>query len=160
MENMQDPPTDTLTFHAICDPRPKGSKSAFVRGGRAILVEASASLPIYMKHIAHEARSALGSTEWVMDGWYALAVTFTIRQPTSHLTISGDIKPRFANAQPSRPDTDKMVRAVCDALTGVTWDDDGRVIWVLASKRYGPEARTDITIWRRHDIDVPEECGS
>jgi Holliday junction resolvase RusA-like endonuclease len=39
-----------------------------------------------------------------------------------------------------RPDLDKLVRAVLDALTGVVWIDDGQVVALSARKTY---ARAD-----------------
>lgn len=39
----------------------------------------------------------------------------------------------------TRPDLDKLVRCVLDALTGVAYLDDSQVIDLKASKRYGNE---------------------
>jgi len=38
-----------------------------------------------------------------------------------------------------KPDADKLVRAVFDALTGVVYDDDCRVTDYVARKRYAPK---------------------
>jgi Holliday junction resolvase RusA-like endonuclease len=46
-----------------------------------------------------------------------------------------------------RPDVDKYLRAVLDALTGVLYADDGQVTTVRAEKRYGEPARAEIRVW-------------
>jgi len=47
-----------------------------------------------------------------------------------------------------KPDIDKTLRAVLDALTGIAYDDDSQVVSVAASKMYGAEAKTKISIVR------------
>ena len=44
------------------------------------------------------------------------------------------------------PDLDKQIRSVLDALTGVAYVDDGQVISIWATKRYGPQAGVSIEI--------------
>lgn len=144
---MQDQPT-SVSFEVACEARPKGSKRGYVRGGRVVMVESSASLPIYMAHLAHECRVALRDAPWDTGGHYAVALTFTMRRPASHYTADGTVRPRHKDAKPGRPDIDKMTRAVLDALTGIAWADDASVVWLLASKRYGDTHSTHVTIWR------------
>lgn len=35
------------------------------------------------------------------------------------------------------PDVDKLARGVCDAMSGIVYDDDKRVTDLYAAKRYG-----------------------
>jgi Holliday junction resolvase RusA-like endonuclease len=46
-----------------------------------------------------------------------------------------------------RPDVDKYLRAILDALTGVLYADDGQVVSVRAEKRYGDPPRAEIRVW-------------
>lgn len=64
-----------------------------------------------------------------LDGPVYLDVEFVMRRPAS--------TPKRRPTPPAirRPDTDKMLRAVFDALTGVCWRDDSQVVWVFATKR-------------------------
>lgn len=43
-------------------------------------------------------------------------------------------KPKWAQYPGSKPDLDKLVRAVFDALTGVVWADDALAVEVTARK--------------------------
>jgi len=46
-----------------------------------------------------------------------------------------------------RPDLDKLIRAICDALTGVIWVDDAQVCRLRdVRKCYGQPARVEITV--------------
>lgn len=50
------------------------------------------------------------------------------------------VKPKStkATAPTVRPDLDKLLRAVLDALTGIAYQDDSQVVQVTTSKVYGP----------------------
>lgn len=45
-----------------------------------------------------------------------------------------------------KPDIDKLLRAVLDALTGIAYEDDSQVIAVNASKCYGPYEQCQIRV--------------
>lgn len=69
-----------------------------------------------------------------------LVVEFVMPRPKS-LPKKQPTKPHT-----SRPDVDKLLRAIGDALTGVVWADDGQCVQSVGSKRYaepgeGPGAR-------------------
>lgn len=44
------------------------------------------------------------------------------------------------------PDLDKLIRGCLDALTGIAYVDDGQVIEILASKRYGEAIGAEISL--------------
>lgn len=58
---------------------------------------------------------------------------------------------RPSRSYPPRNDTDKLLRAVCDAVTasGVVWVDDDQATRVVGEKHYGPVAGAYIRIGRR-----------
>ena len=45
-----------------------------------------------------------------------------------------------------RPDVDKLVRALLDALTGVAYEDDAQVVELFALKVYADDARTIVNV--------------
>lgn len=59
-------------------------------------------------------------------------------------------KPKTATRrQPTvRPDIDKCLRAVLDALTGLCYVDDSQVVYVATAKVYGPSERVIVEIER------------
>lgn len=52
-----------------------------------------------------------------------------------------------------KPDVDKLLRAVNDALTGVVWRDDSQVCVCAINKRYAWDHRTGASI----DVDVIDD---
>lgn len=47
------------------------------------------------------------------------------------LATSGSLYPA------KKPDTDNVIKAVCDGMNGIVWRDDVQAVDVLARKRYG-----------------------
>ena len=104
-------------------PRPQGSKKAFNRGGRIILVEASKGLPLWRQTII-DATSTINTQH---DGPIRVTLQFFLEQPKS-----------VTRKLPSVvPDLDKLIRSVFDALAiSKIIKDDALVCEVIASKAY------------------------
>jgi len=76
------------------------------------------------------------------EGWHAtlpmsLSVTFIFPRPKADFKANGDLKntaPLFCIKRIG--DIDKLLRAICDALTGVAFDDDCQVFSIQAERRY------------------------
>lgn len=66
-----------------------------------------------------------------LDGPVSLTVLFELPRPKS--LRQKDV------AHTKRPDLDKLVRAIGDALTGVVYRDDSQVVDIRASKAYGAQ---------------------
>jgi len=84
-----------------------------------------------------------------MDCAVSVQCWFFLKRPKAHYNSKGIIKDAFAHARPAgkRNDIDKHVRAVLDALTGIIYDDDGRVTDIVASKYYEtPTAQPGVEI--------------
>ena len=60
------------------------------------------------------------------------------------------IKPRTGKLHSPRPDLDKLIRAVMDALTGHVYEDDSQVSRVVAEKVYSNREGVTISILDRH----------
>lgn len=98
----------------------------FAVNGRALLVAHNAAkLKPWRQEIAESAR-AEGATP--APGPWAVRLEFYVRRPTS--------RPKRHLEPDKRPDVDKLVRSVLDALTGIVWHDDGQVVELQARKRY------------------------
>jgi crossover junction endodeoxyribonuclease RusA len=103
-------------------PAPQGSKRHV---GRGILIEQSKAVGPWRERVALAAHQH-GLT--LMDGPVAVDLTFVLPRPKS--------APKTRTpAATKRPDIDKLIRAILDALTGVAFSDDAQVVELTANKR-------------------------
>lgn len=133
--------TDPLTIHIPGEPRPQGSKKAYVRGKRAVLVEANPGLKTWRTTITHHARKHAGT----YTGERPLHVTYQF-----HLTKPKSVRRWLPWV---KPDLDKLIRAVNDGLGDAKiWDDDGRITTITARKEYEtPEQKPGVFITIREE---------
>ena len=115
-----------FTFEVTGVPVPQGSKNAYQRGGKIVLVEASRDLPHWRAKVIAAAIEANNGQPPFTQPCH-LEVIFWLPKPK---------KPKF-DEPGVKPDLDKLVRAVGDALTqsGVI-KDDCLFTSVFAEKRY------------------------
>jgi Holliday junction resolvase RusA-like endonuclease len=69
-----------------------------------------------------------------------LEATFVFARPRGHYRTgrhAGLLKPSAPLWRTQAPDLDKLLRAVCDALTGVVVVDDAQIVETTARKCYG-----------------------
>jgi Holliday junction resolvase RusA-like endonuclease len=119
-------------WDVVGTPVPQGSLRPFMAGGRP-QVRYSNREPLAMWRDA--VRDGCPITE-PDTGPFRVSMQFRIARPQGHYGKAG-IMPRYEDATPcTRPDLDKLVRAVLDALTMRVWRDDSQVVEVKASKRY------------------------
>lgn len=119
-----------LEFDVVGIPTPQGSKRAYVRGGRVNLVEqAGAALKTWRAEVADAARAAITAADWYpVDAPVEVHVLFRMARPKAR---PDDVWHAV------RPDVDKLVRAVLDALsTAGVWEDDCLVADMRTWKRY------------------------
>jgi crossover junction endodeoxyribonuclease RusA len=112
-------------------PIPQGSKTAFVVKGRAVVTDGKKgpALKEWRMAIAWEARKWLSETNTApIDGPIKLAVTFYMPRPKS--------APKRVLFPATRPDLDKLTRAVGDALAGIIYTEDSRIVDIVVSKRF------------------------
>lgn len=103
-------------------PAPQGSKRHV---GRGILIESSKRVGPWRAVVA----LTVGEhTTHVLDGPVRLDLRFVMPRPKA--TPKRSTPPAV-----KKPDLDKLVRAVLDAITGVTYRDDSQVVALSASKR-------------------------
>jgi Holliday junction resolvase RusA-like endonuclease len=108
-------------------PRPKGSIRAFnIRGrSRPVLTSTTNGLKQYQGAIASAARLQWngGPTSAPVE----VACVFGFSRPKS---------PKHPTRHVVRPDIDKLLRAILDALTGVVYIDDSQAVYVNGTKTY------------------------
>ena len=136
--------SDRINFVCYSRAAPQGSKRHI---GGGVMVEACSRVKPFRSDLQGVAIDAT-PVDWDMGLVYFLRVDFHFLRPKSHLTSKGVL----TKAAPLFPtgrqigDTDKLIRSVCDALTGYCWYDDSQVVDIQASKRFGPRDQTIITI--------------
>ena len=124
----------TLTVDVSGVPQPQGSARAFVRGRRAIVTSDNPQLHSWRDLVRYAA-----GVEARRVGWQVIAppqpvlVALTFRLPRPKSVPKSRIRPT------SRPDLDKLVRGILDALSGIAYHDDNQVCLVTATKEWpGP----------------------
>lgn len=126
---------DEIVFYAEGVPAPQGSKT-HVGGGR--LIESSRQVGPWRDTVRRAAIEAMAGRPPI-EGPVYLVQVFALPRPKSHYGTGRNARrvKRGAPALPStRPDLDKLVRAVGDALTGVCYRDDAQVVNLCAAKYY------------------------
>ena len=92
--------------------------------------EATASYENYIRMVALEHKP-----ETLLDGALALALTVYVAKP----------KTGRRQYTTTRPDLDNYIKTVEDALNGIIWTDDARIVDIVANKRYG-EPRVEVIV--------------
>lgn len=132
-------------------PQPAGSKRAFrnPHTGRIAVVDASKGSRPWKQEVTGAALEACDGELLLLDGPLILDVKFYLARPRGHYR-TGKNAHLLRDAAPgyptTKPDTTKLLRAVEDALTGIVWTDDSRVIYQVASKHYGVPERCEIRV--------------
>lgn len=110
--------------------------NAYRRGERIVMTHSrSRELTAWRADVAEAAYVAASLAGWPMNGteYLGLSLRFLFRRPASHVGRRLAVYPAHRAAMPG-PDIDKLTRAVLDALTGVLYDDDRRVVVIHARK--------------------------
>lgn len=125
----------TFTIEGRCPT--KGSTRSFQdpRSGRIVTKADNDSLRQWTKDARWQARAAKVPLIYKPHG-----VAMSVRVEF--------VKPKTAKqTTPSvRPDIDKLLRAVLDALTSVAYQDDSQVVSVATVKAYGLSERVTVTV--------------
>lgn len=132
------------------EPIPQGSKSVTKSG---IMFEANKKLKPWREKVKAEAELAMSSLGALpSEKPIRLLVKFYFLRPKSHYRTgkrSLFLRDSSPGYKTSKPDLDKLVRAIGDALTGVVFKDDSQVVCIIAHKSY-------TTFAERAEIEVQE----
>lgn len=170
-------PGEKLKFEVLGEPKPGGSKRSRpvfrkdpTRPGHVIPVTTATGMPIvntapdnpgtkpWMSAVAEAAVFAWGARDlFVLDEPLAITLAFYFERPQSHYG-SGKNSARLKDSTELYPgtkyDIDKLERATLDALHGIVFRNDSRVVQLPSRKLYGAPARCEITIRRFRALTV------
>lgn len=121
-------------------PRPQGSMKALVSRstGRAFMKYSDTTIEWRRLVTAAVIEQCPGDP---FVGPVRLVMTFDLPRPKAHYRTgkrAGELKVSAPVHPSTSPDTDKLARAIGDAITdaGCVWLDDAQVVELLARKRY------------------------
>lgn len=116
-----------IVFEVLGVPQPQGSARAFMRPGARFPVVTSDNpkLKGWRKTVADAARRAHRGAP--IEGPIRVVAAFYLPRPQR---LRGD------RAHVTRPDADKLGRAIGDSLSGVIYRDDGQVTQFKVTKQY------------------------
>jgi crossover junction endodeoxyribonuclease RusA len=133
-----------ISFEVLGEPAPKGSMRAMLMRGKPVLVPGGTSvnqkkLRAWARAIKEATCASIGECSGPMYTETALEVQllFKLARPASVHTL---------HPMAQRDDIDKLARAVLDALTGVLYDDDGRIALLTCEKQWGDPSRQGVVI--------------
>lgn len=143
--------TRVLSFFVTGTPVPKGSMSAFVRpGSRFASVTASngKTLRPWAATIGAEARIFWTKEPTLLPLYVQLEFHFA--RPKSHYRTgkrSAELRENVSRFVSTKPDADKLTRAVWDAMTGIVYRDDAQIVQERSAKFYAsPGTPTGVRI--------------
>ena len=128
-----------ISFEVRGNPKAKGSMKAFMpKGARfPIITHDNPKTRPWVSAVRIQAQQHAPIQLWL--GPITLELLFTIPKPTG-----------LPKGRPSwaikRPDLDKLMRSVKDALSGVIYKDDAQVIYESAKKEYGNAPGVSVVI--------------
>jgi crossover junction endodeoxyribonuclease RusA len=129
-----------VTFRVYGTPIPQGSMRGFVSRGkgkaRVILTSANTKTEPWRQDVAAQAIKA--GVEMIPSGPVKLHLIFYMPHPVS--------RPKKYTHPDVRPDLDKLIRAILDALTAIAFRDDAQVCELIAEKCYTTFVGADITV--------------
>ena len=129
----------TVEFFVPGIPKTQGSKRAIcarkggVLTGRAFVIEDCKGSRDWRGDIKAVAR---GLFRTVIDGPVFVTFSFYFDRPKGHYNAKRELKASAPVYKMTRPDLDKLVRCVKDALTGIAWHDDAQVCRQRATKAW------------------------
>jgi crossover junction endodeoxyribonuclease RusA len=136
-------------FVVLGEPQPQGSKTIVQRKGRRPrVIEDNPDTVPWRERVERVARTAMDGQP-AATGPLRLTATFVFRRPAGHYGTgrnSGRLKPSAPVYVRTRPDVDKLLRAIGDAITGAICRDDSQIVIAHAEKHYGEQACAHIVV--------------
>jgi crossover junction endodeoxyribonuclease RusA len=132
-----------LSFTVYGIPQPQGSTRAFMPRGwtRPVITSDNPQVKPWRQELAQTAMVAMheqGVRMAVRGVPISIALTFYFEKPKSER--------KAAFHKTTKPDLDKLLRAVLDGLTGIAYVDDSQVTDCRTSKVFGSPARLEVQI--------------
>jgi crossover junction endodeoxyribonuclease RusA len=125
----------THEFRVMGEPEAKGNMKGFPRGRHVIITDGNKNLKAWEQAVRYEAQRYTELNQLQCASRKSFAVTlylaFFFRKPVSMA--------KSIVLHNKRPDLDKLVRAIGDALTGIVYDDDSQIDVLTVEKGFAEE---------------------
>jgi Holliday junction resolvase RusA-like endonuclease len=139
-----------LVFTVVGVAQPQGSAKAFMRKGKQhpIVTSDNTQLKGWRQLVAHAASQALRDDRrcTFFEGAGPVCADFYLPRPKS---LGAKVR-----AHMTRPDVDKLARAINDALTGVVWRDDSQVVQLKVTKAYARVGESPCAVIAVRPVEV------
>jgi Holliday junction resolvase RusA-like endonuclease len=149
-----DPTKRKLSFTVYGKPVQKGSKKGFVVGKRAIIADDnSEKLRQWYGAVTSAAAQAMGDRP-LFTGPIRLSILFCFHRPKGHYGTgrnAGVLKDSSPRHHIKKPDLDKLVRTIQDALSSTVYKDDSQVCM------YGQLGKVYTESQERAEVTVEEK---
>lgn len=132
------------------DGKPVGKgRPRFTRDGHAYTPKTTRD---YEQHVCRSFRefhdTYFGDAPIMMRICAAFSVPTSFNKKNRALALSDEIRPT------KKPDADNIVKAICDSLNKVAYDDDSNVVKLLVDKVYGEDPRVYVILSKwEHGLD-------
>jgi crossover junction endodeoxyribonuclease RusA len=130
-----------LNFTVFGTPQPQGSTRAFIPKGwnRPVLTSDNSKLKPWRQQVSGTAKSEMESRGLnLCIGAVRLKAEFFFERPKS---LKKAIMQKV-----TRPDVDKLLRALGDSLTGIVFKDDSQICECMVLKKFGTPSRVEVTV--------------
>ena len=121
----------TVNIIPVAKGRPK-----FRRIGNFVSTYTPKKTASYESEIAKSAKEAMEGME-PLESPIKLNLMFIMPIPVSYSKKRKEACLNKSEQHLKLPDIDNMVKAVCDAMNGIVYKDDGQVVTLIAHKAYG-----------------------
>lgn len=152
--------TELQMYVGGVEPVAKGSMRAFIPKGwsRAVITDSGGQpLRAYEGAIRNAARAEMDrrGLPCAHETPFEVLLAFYTARPSKDYTAARTLSSgtRVAALKPAaratpwiKPDIDKLQRSTLDALTGLVFDDDSRIVRIVVEKRFA-DANHDIGTW-------------
>lgn len=143
---MNAPSSSRVVFEVLGSPAPKGSGRAMLVGGKAQHVPSGSSvnaraIKLWDSAVREAAALAVGQVDAppFVDRPLRLTMTCRMRRPAGHWgrgRNAGQLRPNAPAWPTAKPDLGKLLRTTEDAMTGIVFDDDSRIVECFLRKCY------------------------
>lgn len=140
-------------------PPSKGSHTGFFRKGRVVITDVQGKK---LKSFSARMKTELQKQkpcEWKTDSAYGVFVIVKYAPPKSYFGKNGEPTSKYRPFKTTKPDIDKMLRAVLDCGTGVFWDDDAQVVYSAGWKQWGNTNQTIVYIGEADSVELKKVSG-
>lgn len=143
---VEEQPRRRYQFYVPGEPKPMGSKTAFVVGSRAVITDGKNAKPMRAwQGLVIEAANAQIAGGQRITGPVAVRLEFYLARPGGHHGARG-LKPSAPLYPAVKPDLDKLARSTLDGLAVALLADDSRVVQLRLAKWYADAGPTGCSV--------------